>query len=351
MSIKVEIILYNMVMDLDNLLDNLIEKYIKSNKIVRMLQRKIILKKFLTLLAMLTVWTALLMGAWFSPTRVTYTDDQLATERTYANNTGQVTLTSQSYDKETGIVLLQFETTDYTSVVNKGIDPKKLSWQIFTKSGSAGVNMQIIPLTNNKIAVVIKEVPEKFEALAVNIYNETTSTGEVDISIKDYEEATASSSSTETSDSDEEADVGNKMVQFIVTTQSENLKKAQLKNLSREEFALQIFTDELTFQQEQIKRLNESIKKLESAITEDQDTMQTLQREAQYLVGSKLQKKQDSIEKVESSIADKKSNIEAAKENIATVQSIVDNLNTSIQAVKDGTYEFNAPVTSVEMNF
>lgn len=43
--------------------------------------------------------------------------------------------------------------------------------------------------------------------------------------------------------------------------------------------------------------------------------------------------------------------INQAKDNISTLQNAVDALDRSMQEVHDGTYQFNAPITSVEMDF
>ena len=60
---------------------------------------------------------------------------------------------------------------------------------------------------------------------------------------------------------------------------------------------------------------------------------------------------QEKIENVEKEINGKQMKINQAKDNISTLQNAVDALDRSMQEVHDGTYQFNAPITSVEMDF
>ena len=328
-------------------IDNWLSETFNSIPIVRKLKRKAILRKFVTLMTMLSIWTALLLGAWFSPERVKYTKEQLATERTFANKTGEVVLTEQFYDSDSGIILLSFETSDWTSAISKGINANNLSWELYIKDANTDSSLQVIPLTRNKIVVVISNIPKGFEALAVNIYNATQPTGDIDITVKDY------AKETEGLDNEPAANQGtiDNLAQFIITSQSKKLENKKLDALSREELALSLFEDELAFENDQKVRLEESIAKLEAAIREDQVTLENLQREAQYMVGESLTKQYEKIKDVEASISNKESKIGQATSNISTVQALIDNIETSIQAVKDGTYQFNAPVTSVDMDF
>ncbi|MGQ7508302.1 hypothetical protein ACTGWL_05265 [Streptococcus suis] len=333
-------------------IDDWLKEKFDSNPLVKTLRRRAILRKFLTLMVMVSMWVGLLLGAWFSPQRVKYTEAQLATEREFANSTGMVELTEQSYDPDSGVVLLSFETTDYTSAITKGINVANLSWELYTKIGTTDSTLQVIPLTNNKIFVIINNIPKGFEALAVNIYNNTPPINNIDISVKDYQEETEKlkKENTENSQAATEESVDN-LAQFIVTEQSKLLDTKTLDNLSREEFALSLFEDELKFEKGQKSRLEESISQLEQGIVGDKKTLEDLHREAQYIVGTALTKQYESIERVENSIEEKEKKISQAKENIDVVQSLIDNLETSIQAVKDGSYQFNAPVQSIEMNF
>ncbi|HFI0144867.1 TPA: hypothetical protein ACGOR8_001944 [Streptococcus suis] len=332
-------------------IDNWVKEHYNRLPIVKKLKRKAILRKFITLLTMLSIWSALLLGAWFSPERVKYTKDQLETEKVFANKTGEVVLTEQFFDSDLGVVMLSFETSDWTSAITKGINVNNLSWELYTKDTNNDSSLQVVPLTRNKIIVVIREVPKDFEALAVNIYNSTLPTADIDISVKDYvEEAENSNQKSEEKAAEGQATVDN-LAQFIITPQSKKLKNKKLENLTREELALSLFDDELTFENEQKLRLEQSITTLETSIKEDRLTLENLQREAQYLVGNALTKQYEKIKDIETSITDKESKIRQATSNIGTIQLMIENIEASIQAIKDGTYQFNAPVTSVERNF
>lgn len=321
-----------------------------ENAVSKALRRKVLLRKTVIFYAMLIPLVLLVIGGVTAPTRVTYTKDQLATEHKFENGTGEITLATQTYSKDNGIMVLEFETSDSTSSIQKGINANNLKWNIYTPPSvdASEVIMDVIPLTDNKVTVVVRNVPSNYGTLVLRVENDTASDDEVDVTIKDYDEykansAKATTSSSSTSDSDVL-----KYVDFYVTAQSGNLKYKKVENLSREKFALKIFNEDLTFQKEQITRLNDAITKLQSSITEDTATLEQLQREAQYLVGSELDKKQDDIDDVQDGINNKEKKIATAKDNIITVKSIVDNLKKNIKAVKDGSYQFNAPVQSIK---
>lgn len=320
-----------------------------ENAVMKALRRKVLLRKTVIFYALLIPIVYLVIGGLTSPTRVTYTKEQLSTEHQFANGTGEITLTTQTYSKSNGIMVLEFETSDSTASIQKGINANNLNWNIYTPPGvdASEVVMDVIPLTDNKVTVVVRNVPKNYGTLVLRVENDTASDDEVDVTIKDYDEYKASSAKVSSSSSSSSSEVV-KYVDFYVTAQSGNIKYKKVENLSREKFALKIFNEELTFQKGQITRLKNAITKLESSIKEDTATLEQLQREAQYLVGSELEKKQDDIDDVNDGITNKEKKIATAKDNIITVQSTVDNLKKNIKAVKDGSYQFNAPVQSIK---
>lgn len=316
------------------------KKKFKANRM------SIITRKFITFCIYIIIIVALFLYGFLSPERTTYTSDQLATEREFSNNTGEIVMTSQTYSEENGIVLLEFETSDYTSSIDKGINASNLTWELRTMSNNENMTMEVIPLTNNKIDVIIKNVPENYNLLSIRITNNTASADDVDVSIQDYDDYLSSSSeSKDTEDDDEDSN----STYFLVTPQSELFKEKYIKNLSREKFALQIFNDELKFQKSQVKKLETAIEKLQDSVKEDEKSISELQTEAQYLVGNQLTEKQDDIEDLQDEINSKNKDIATANDNITTVNATITQLEKNIQAVKDGTYQFASPITSVTM--
>ncbi|MFD3059868.1 MULTISPECIES: hypothetical protein [Streptococcus] len=326
---------------------NLIEK-IKSSSIAkpfigikRWFQENVIKRKLVIFSILFTAWISLLLGAFYSPQRLTYTDEQLKTKRSFENGTGEIRLSSQTYSPSTGVIVLQFETKDSTSPVDRGIDTKRLKWDLYAQNKSADTTMEIVPIVDNKISVIIRNVPDNFGAYAIDIANKTVSTSSIDIYI--------SSPSDEQEKSVKTEDTEDNVVQFYVTTQNSRLKKEKIKSVSREEFALSEITEEKSFQEGQIKKLNNSIKQLNASIEDDNSRKEGLLKEADYLSGDDLETNQKDIATIESNIETKNRSIETANQNIEKVQAKIDSLEKKEAAIKDGTFEFSNPIETVEM--
>lgn len=311
-------------------------------------KRHLIFRHFVFFIALFGIWVWLFIGALLSPDRVTYKEELLATEMKFANKSGEIDLVNQTYSKETGIVLLEFETSDYTSSIDKGITPSNLEWQLLSKDPTTDLSMDIIPLTDNRITVVIKGVPDKFDVLGVRVTNNTVLDSNLDLNIEDYGQEQSILRRNKNSNNVRETVEGEDRVQFLITTQSPELDEKPLEDLSREKFTLKILKDERKFNLEQIKKFNNAIEALEEGILENNKTLENLQKEAKYLVGSNLDEKNKQISEVESDNYNKTESIATAKNNIELVNNNIDALDKSIAAVKDGTYEFNAPITSVQ---
>nr|WP_228063784.1 MULTISPECIES: hypothetical protein [unclassified Streptococcus] len=282
------------------------------------------------------------MGAIYSPQRQTYTDEQLKTKRTFVNGTGEIRLSSQTYSPETGIIVLQFETKDSTSPVDRGIDTKRLKWDLYAQKKTTDTRMEIVPIVDNKISVIIRNVPDNFGAYAIDITNMTVVTNSIDIDV-------SSSSDDQEEPSKIIENDNNNVVQFYVTTQNSRLKKEKIKSVSREEFALLEITEEKTFQEGQIEKLNHSIEQLKISIEDDESRKSGLLKEAEYLSGDDLESNQKDIATVESNIETKNRSIETATRNIEKVQAKIISLEKKEVAVKDGTFAFSNPIETVEM--
>lgn len=310
------------------------------------LHDNVIKRKLLIFGLLFTTWLSLLLGAIYSPQRQTYSDEQLQTKQSFSNGTGEIKLTSQTYSAKTGVIVLQFETKDATSSVERGIDAKRLDWKLYAQHKTADTIMEVVPIIDNKISVIVRNVPEDFGAYAIDITNKTVATSSIDVDIDDSSDDDDTTTSSPTSTNDEEANV----VQFMITTQNSQLKKETIKAVSREEFTLSEIKKEEAFQNNQIKKLNTSIAQLKASIEDDEARKASLSTESQYLTGDDLEANQKDIASIDGNIETKKRSIETANTNIEKLEEKLEALAKKKAAVKDGTFVFSNPIETIEMN-
>ena len=298
------------------------------------------------------VWTA--TTAYFSPERVTYTETQLRATQTFGNGLGSITATSMTYSPSNGMVVMELTTSDATSAINKGINTENLDWQVFLPSSvknPEAVTLEVIPLTGDKVYLVLRNVPSDYTLMVIRVTNKTPNSNSLKLDVQEYDDYLSSSSnSVSNQKKQKDTDANKTYVDFFVTPQNELLKNKYVKNLSREKFALNIFEEELKYQKGQRKELLNSAKTLDDSIKEDTKTLEQLKRESEYLVGNELTDKQSDIESVEKSIGTKEKDGAKARENAAYVQTIIEQIEKNIKAVKDCTYKFNSPVRSVKQD-
>lgn len=335
-----------------NIIKNWIDQ-IKSSSIAKpfiaiknWLHENVIKRKLIIFCLMFTTWLSLLLGAIYSPQRQTYSDEQLKTKQSFSNGTGEIKLTSQTYSAKTGIIVLQFETKDATSSVDRGIDTKRLKWQLYAQHKTTDTVMEVVPIIDNKISVIIQNVPEDFGAYAIDITNKTVATSSIDVDIDSSSDDEDTTTSSTTSTDDEEANV----VQFMITTQNSQLKRETIKAVSREEFTLSELKKEETFQNNQIKKLNKSIAQLKASIEDDESRKASLSTESQYLTGDDLEANQKDIASIDSNIETKNRSIETANNNIEKLEETLTALTKKKAAVKDGTFVFSNPIETIEMD-
>ena len=310
------------------------------------LHENVIKRKLIIFGLLFTTWLSLLLGAIYSPQRQTYSDEQLKTKQSFSNGTGEIKLTSQTYSAKTGIIVLQFETKDATSSVDRGIDTKRLNWQLYAQHKTADTVMEVVPIIDNKISVIIRNVPEDFGAYAIDITNKTVATSSIDVDIASSSDDEETSTSQSQSSDDEDDNV----VQFMITTQNSQLKKDTIKEVSREEFTLSEIKKEETFQNNQIKKLNKSIAQLKASIEDDESRKASLSTESQYLTGDDLEANQKDIASIDSNIETKNRSIETANNNIEKLEETLTALAKKKAAVKDGTFVFSNPIETIEMD-
>ena len=334
-----------------NTIKNWIEQ-IKSNSIAKpfiamkqWLHDNVIKRKLLIFGLLFTTWIGLLLGAIYSPQRQTYSDEQLKTKQSFSNGTGEIKLTSQTYSAKTGIIVLQFETKDATSSVDRGIDTKRLDWKLYAQHKTADTIMEVVPIIDNKISVIVRNVPEDFGAYAIDITNKTVSTSSIDVDIASSSDDEETSTSQSQSSDDEDDNV----LQFMITTQNSQLKKETIKAVSREEFTLSEIKKEEAFHNNQIKKLNTSIAQLKASIEDDEARKASLSTESQYLTGGDLEANQKDIASIDSNIETKNRSIETANTNIEKMEEKLEALAKKKAAVKDGTFVFSNPIETIEM--
>lgn len=302
-----------------------------------------IIKRKLVIFSMLFVtWLTLLMGAIFSPQRQTYTSEQLKTKQVFANGSGEMKLVSQEYSPDTGIIVLQFETKDATTSIDRGIDAKRLKWKLYAQHKDSKIEMDVVPIIDNKVSVIIKGVPKNFGAFAIDVTNQTVASSSIDVNI-----SSPSSDSKKVSQKKSEED---DTVQFFVTPQNPQLEIKSIEVVSREEFTLQEIEKEINFQNEQSQKLTTSISQLKESIEDDNSRKVSLQAEAKYLTGDDLEANQKNIATLDTNIETKNRTIETAYKNIEKLKAKLESLDKKKQAVKDGTFEFSNPIETVEMN-
>lgn len=298
------------------------------------------------------VWTA--TTGYFSPKRVTYTETQLRATQTFGNGLGSITATSMTYSPSNGMVVMELATSDATSAIQKGINTENLDWQVFLPSSvknPEAVTLEVIPLTGDKVYLVLRNVPSDYTLMVIRVTNKTPNSNSLKLDVQEYDDYLSSSSnSVFNQKKQKDTDANKTYVDFFVTPQNELLKNKYVKNLSREKFALNIFEEELKYQKGQRKELLNSAKTLDDSIKEDNKTLEQLKRESEYLVGNELTNKQIDMESVEKSIGTKEKDGAKARENSAYVQTIIEQIEKNIKAVKNGTYKFNSPVRSVKQD-
>lgn len=298
------------------------------------------------------VWTA--TTAYFSPERVTYTETQLRATQTFGNGLGSITATSMTYSPSNGMVVMELTTSDATSAINKGINTENLDWQVFLPSSvknPEAVTLEVIPLTGDKVYLVLRNVPSDYTLMVIRVTNKTPNSNSLKVDVQEYDDYLSSSSnSVSNQKKQKDKDANKTYVDFFVTPQNELLKNKYVKNLSREKFALNIFEEELKYQKGQRKELLASEKTLDDSVKEDTKTLEQLKRESEYLVGNELTDKQSDMEAIEKSMDSKEKDGAKARENAAYVQTIIEQIEKNIKAVKNGTYKFNSPVRSVKQD-
>lgn len=298
-------------------------------------------RKVFTFFALLLAWLSLLVGALASPERIRYTKEELNTRQVFGNGSGEVTLVSQVYSPKTKMIVLSFQTKDSTSSVREGIVSQELTWHLYGKKKGTQATMEVIPVTDNKLSVVIRHVPSDFDTFAVEITNHTALSSSVDVDIASSKDSSQASLKQKKTDSNS--------VQFYITTANKELKTKQIASVSREAVALAAVREEKEFQEDQMQKLKSSIEQLKQSIKTDQTTKESLEIESQYLSGSDLETNQKKVETLETEMTTKTKAIDKALSNIQLVDEKLANLTKKETAIKDGSFQFTDAIKTIEM--
>lgn len=298
-------------------------------------------RKVITIFALLLAWFSLLVGAIVSPERIRYTKEELNTRQVFGNGSGEVTLVSQHYSPKTKMIVLSFQTKDSTSSVREGIVSQELTWHLYGKKKGTQATMEVIPVTDNKLSVVIRHVPSNFDTFAVEITNHTTLSSRIDVDIASSKDASQTSLKQKKSDDNS--------VQFYITTANKELKTKQITSVSREDIALAAVREEMAFQEDQMQKLKSSIEQLNQSIKTDQTTKEGLEIESKYLSGTDLEANQKKVENLETEMITKTKAIDKAMANIQLVEEKLSNLTKKETAIKDGSFQFTDAIKTIEM--
>ncbi|HEK9986828.1 TPA: hypothetical protein TVN94_001046 [Streptococcus equi subsp. zooepidemicus] len=298
-------------------------------------------RKVFTFFALLLAWLSLLVGALASPERIRYTKEELNTRQVFGNGSGEVTLVSQVYSPKTKMIVLSFQTKDSTSSVREGIVSQELTWHLYGKKKGTQAIMEVIPVTDNKLSVVIRHVPSDFDTFAVEITNHTALSSSVDVDIASSKDSSQTSL--------KQKKTNDNSVQFYITTANKELKTKQITSVSREAVALAAVREEKEFQEDQMQKLKSSIEQLKQSIKTDQTTKESLEIESKYLSGSDLETNQKKVEILETEMTTKTKAIDKALSNIQLVDEKLANLTKKETAIKDGSFQFTDAIKTIEM--
>lgn len=330
---------------------------LKDLSLFRYLRKKVLVRKTLFAGILLTSCVLLVLGGLTSPKRVTFKAEQLETAKSFANNSGDMELVSQKYSKENGIAVLEFETKDNTSAIDEGIKGENLEWKLFfpPNVNAKNAEMQVIPLTDNKISVVVKNIPENYGVFVVRAKNNSPVYKDVDVKFKSYktylkeEKDKEERNKSKKDEQVEQTPVKDNILDFYVTLQNDKLIETSIKDQTREEFALSIFNAEIDYQTSQVTRLEDATKTLVNSTANDKKSIDNLKTESQYVIGDELSEKQKQIQTLMNSIDSKNKQISTAEKSLKVTKETIANLQKNVKAVQDGTFQFKSPVRSVSV--
>lgn len=309
-------------------------RYLKDLR--KKLRQQVILRKFLIFMLLFGSWATLVICGLTSDRRQVYSEKLMATEQSFDNGTGTIDLRSQVYSEESKTLLLNFETKNQSGAA---IDPSNLSWVFYSKNPDVHATMEVIPIIDNKITVVVKNLPKNFDALAFQVTNSGVNADDISINIE-----SSSSSSSDKISKKKSADSEGNEIQFVVTTKGDHLKYKKLDDLTRQELTSSEIQKEIKFQKGQKAKLKKAIRNIRKLIEEDNSKIRELQKEEIYLTTDQKEDNLAKIGELNSEIESYKKNIEQAQKNIQKVEERIKMLEKKDAAIKSGKFKFTDPI-------
>lgn len=306
----------------------------KMRQIRNFFLERVILRYFIFFMFLFGSWLILVVSGLLSPARQVYSASDLTTEQVFANGTGSVELKKQIYSKKNQMLLLNFETK---AQGDTEINPKNLTWKIYSKNRNSKISMEVIPILNNKITVLVKNVPQNFDAVAISIINRGTTADNISV---DLAESSSSSTTISSSKSKKTKDY----VQFLITTRGKKLTYKTLGQLDRTKLASSEVDREIKFQEDQKVKLQKAIKNLQTLIRDDKEKIKELEKDQIYLTSDQKEDNLSQIDQLNSDIDNYQQNISKARENIDTVGVRIKMLEKKKAAIEAGTFEFSNPI-------
>ena len=334
----------NFFIKIYNVMKPTLEKISSRYKIIHeYLHHHVIGRKKIIFFSLLSIWLAVLVTGVISPKQQRYSKNQLETNQTFGNGTGEVNLVSQTFSKKNKIILLKFETVDKTSDIGSGINPNKLKWKLYVKNRtSKNMKMEVIPTVDNKIIVVVRNVDPGFQALAVDIKNKT-----VDISQEDPTLNVTDNNSSSSPSVKEKTD--NNDLQFIVAENSDNLKNKRVKNLTREGFAIEAINKEITKQKQEKKRIDTLVSNLHQAIKDNNKSITDLESKSKYLTDSQETNNKQDIDSLKADNSQKEQQIETAQKSLKELDQRLNLLSKQKQDIKSGKFTFDDSIKTYDL--
>ena len=313
---------------------------LKNIKVI--LKQQVILRNFLIFMLLFGTWLGLVIAGLTSSHRQRYSDKDLATEQTFSNGTGTIDLRSQIYSKKNKMLLLNFETKGQSS---SAINPDNLNWKIYSKKANVHAVMEVVPIVDNKITVVVRNVPEDFDAFAILVSNSGVNANNISIDV-----ASDSSSSFEKTKKNDSDDDKENWVQFLVTTKGKYLKYKQLGDLTRNELVTSEIKKEIQYQLTQKTKLKKVIKNINKVISDNKAQIRSLQREEEYLTNDQKEDNLSKIDQLNSEIEGYRKDIERANDTIKKIDDRITMLEKKEKAVKSGKFKFSNSIQVTHSN-
>lgn len=284
---------------------------------------------------MIMACLGLLVGTLFAPDKQLVTKNQASTTQDFDNGTGEIQLLSQEYDSKNHTMILNFQTKDAqintTSTTPLGINFKQLKWNIYSQPVSKA-EMEILPILDNKISIIVKNVDPQFKILALDITNNSVARSDINTGLTQNNQSNKSNE-----------------LYFFITENSKFLKHKNISVLTQQDFGKIEINNEINSQNKIKLDLYDNIDKLNKAIAEDKQKIDDLNSKQTFLVGQDLTDNKDSIVSIQGDIQTLNQQIQTARDNIKVVDNRLISLDNQLKSIQNGTYKFPNKIQSQDI--